>query len=129
MSVKSRFSGLFQNTHGKKAQRLLKSAQRYLYHTCSLLCTYFRWRMSVLVLCKISRLFITTLTDDDKYSVLYRENLTQPIQILISQKQRTFSEFLAAFLKPALNFHHFQKKMTLIVDVCPELPSPKTVIR
>ena len=32
MSVKSRFRGQFQNKHGKRAQRLLKSAQRYLYH-------------------------------------------------------------------------------------------------
>ena len=34
MSVKSRFRGQFQNKHDKRAQRLLKSAQRYLYHIC-----------------------------------------------------------------------------------------------
>ena len=50
------------------------------------------------------------MADDDKYSLLYRDNLMQPIQILLSQKQKTFSEFFSAFLKSTLNFEHFQKK-------------------
>ena len=83
----------------------------------------------MLVLWKILRLFVNTLTDDDKYCLLYRDNLTQPIQILLSQKQQTFSEFFSAFLKSTLNFEHFQNKMTLIADVFPQLPSPKMVIR
>ena len=83
----------------------------------------------MLVLCKISGLFLNTLTDDDKYSLLYRDNLTQPIQILLSQKQKTFSQFFSAFLKSTLNFEHFRKKITPIADVFPELPSPKKVIR
>ena len=64
----------------------------------------------MLVLCKFLRLLVKTLTDDEKYSLLYRENFTQPIQILLSQKRKTFSEFFSAFLKPTLNFEHFQKK-------------------
>ena len=66
--------------------------------------------MSLLVLCKILRLFVNTLTADDKYSLLNRDNLTQPIQILLSQKQQTFSQFLSSFFKSTLNFEHFQKK-------------------
>ena len=83
----------------------------------------------MLVLCKISGLFVNTLTDDDKYCLLYRDNLTQRIQILLSQKEKTFSQFFSPFLKSTLNFEHFQKKMTLIADVFPKLPSPKKVIR
>ena len=83
----------------------------------------------MLVLCKISLLFLKTLTDDDKYWVLYRDNLTQPIQLLLSQKQKTFSDLFSAFLKYKLNFVDFQKKMTLIADVFPKLPSMKKVIR
>ena len=64
----------------------------------------------MLVLCKFLRLLVKTLTDDKKYSFLYRENLTQPIQILLSQKPKTFSEFFSTFSKPKLNFEHFQKK-------------------
>ena len=64
----------------------------------------------MLVLCKILRLFVKTLTDDEKYCLLYRDNLKQPIQILLSQKQKTFSELFSAFLKSTLKFAHFQKK-------------------
>ena len=83
----------------------------------------------MLVLCKILGLFLNTLTDHDKYSLLYRDNLTQRIQILLSKKQKTFSEFFSLFLKCTLNFEHFQTKVTLIADVFPELLSPKKVIR
>ena len=64
----------------------------------------------MLLLCKFLRLLVKTLTDDEKYSLLYRENLTQPIQLLLSQKRKTFSQLLSAFLKSTLNFEHFQKK-------------------
>ena len=83
----------------------------------------------MLVLCKISGLFVNTLTDDDKYSLLYRDNILQPIKILLSQKQKTFSEFFFPFLKSTLNFEHFEKKMTLRADVFPKLPSGKMVIK
>ena len=56
------------------------------------------------------RFFIKTLTTDDKYSLLNRDNLTQPIQTQLSQKQKTFSQYFCAFLKSSLNFEHFQKK-------------------
>ena len=64
----------------------------------------------MLVLCKFLRLLVKTLTDDEKYCLLYRENLTQPIQILLSQKRKLFSQFFSAFFKSTLNFEHFQKK-------------------
>ena len=64
----------------------------------------------MLVLCEILRLFVNTLTDDGKYSLLYRGNLTQPIQILSSKKQKTFSQFFSAFLKSTLSLQHSRKK-------------------
>ena len=73
--------------------------------------------------------FLNTLTDEDKDSLLLRDNLTQPIQLLLSQKQKTFFQFFSTFLKSRLNFEHFIKKMTVIADVFPKLPSPKKVIR
>ena len=83
----------------------------------------------MLVLRKILGLFVNTLSEDDRYCLLYKDNLLQPIQILLSQKQKTFSQFFSPFLKSTLNFERFQKKMTLIADVFPKLPSPKKVIR
>ena len=82
----------------------------------------------MLVLCKILGLFVNTLSEDDKYCLLYNDNLLQPIQILLSQKQKTFSEFFSGFLKSTLNFEHFEKKINLIGDIFPKLPSTKIVI-
>ena len=75
------------------------------------------------------RLFVNTLTADDNYSLLNKDNFTQPIQILVSQKRKTFSELFSTFLKSTLNFEHFLKKMTLIADVFPKLRIPKKLIR
>ena len=72
----------------------------------------------MLVLAKMLRVFFDTLTADDKYFPLNRDNLLQPIQILLSQKQKTLSQFFFALLKSTLNFEHFQKKMTLIHSLC-----------
>ena len=83
----------------------------------------------MLVLCKILGLFVNTLSEDDRYCLLYKDNLTQPIQILLSQKQKTFSQFFSPFLKSTLNFERFQKKINLRADVFPKLQSPKKVIR
>ena len=65
----------------------------------------------MLVLSKILGLFVNTLTDDEKYSLLYRHNLTQQIQILLSQKPKTFSKLSSEILKPTLNFERFEKKV------------------
>ena len=59
---------------------------------------------------KILGLFLNTLTVDDKHYMLNRDNLTEPIQILLSQKQKTFSKFFFAFLKSILNYKHLPKK-------------------
>ena len=64
----------------------------------------------MLVLCKILRLLVNSLANDDKYSLLYRDNLTQQIQILLYQKAKTFSQHFSKILKATLNFAHFQKK-------------------
>ena len=64
----------------------------------------------MLVLFKFLRLLVKTLTDDEKYSLLYRDNLTQQIHILLSQKPKTFLRLSSKILNPTLNFEHFEKK-------------------
>ena len=51
------------------------------------------------------------------------------IQMRLSQKQKIFSRFFPAFFESALNFEHFKKKMTLIANVFPQLPTTKNVLR
>ena len=72
---------------------------------------------------------MNTLPADEKYYLLNRDNLAQPIQMQLSQKQKTFSQFPLAFLNSILNYNHFPKKMTLRADVFPEIPSPKNMVR
>ena len=50
------------------------------------------------------------MTADDKYSLLNRDKLKQPIRMQLSQKHTAFSQFFDAFSKFTLNFEHFQKK-------------------
>ena len=52
-------------------------------------------------------MFVNRLTADDKHYVLNRDNLTQPIQMQLCEKQKSFSEFFSAVLKSMLNFIHF----------------------
>ena len=65
--------------------------------------------MSALVLSEILRLFVNTLTADDKYSSKNIQNLPQQFQTQLSQKQNTFSWFFLGFLKCAWTLEHFQK--------------------
>ena len=60
--------------------------------------------------CKISRRFPNTPNANGKYSLVNRDNLTQPIQMQLSRKQKAFSEFFSSFLKYNLNFEYFLKK-------------------
>ena len=69
-----------------------------------------RWKKSLLVIDKNLGLFVNTLTVDDKHYMLNRENLTQPIQVQLSLKEKTFSQFFIAFLKSILNYKHLPKK-------------------
>ena len=78
---------------------------------------------------KIIRLFVNELTVNDRHYLLNRDNLTQPIQMQLSEKQKTFSHFFFAFLKSILNFKHLPKKMTLVADVFLEIPALKNMVR
>ena len=51
------------------------------------------------------------------------------IQMHLSQKQKIFSQFFSAFFKFALNFEHFQQKVTVIAYVFPKLATTKNVLR
>ena len=49
-------------------------------------------------------------TANENHYLLKRDNSAQPIQMLLSQKQRNISEFFFAFSKSILHFEHFPKK-------------------
>ena len=47
------------------------------------------------------------MTADDKDYVLKKDNLTQTIQMQLTQKQKPIYEFFFSVLKSLLNFKHF----------------------
>ena len=67
------------------------------------------WKKSLLVIHKILRPFVNTLAVNDKHYRLNRDNLTRPIYVQSSQKQKIFAEFFLEFLKSILNFKHLTK--------------------
>ena len=54
---------------------------------------WLHWKKSLLVIYKILRLFDNTLTSDDKHYLLNKDYLTQPIQMHLTQKQKSFLNF------------------------------------
>ena len=71
--------------------------------------------MSALVTSEIFRLFVNTLTTDDRYSRRNKKIFWQQLQTLLSQEVKTFCEFLIAFLKCAWNSEHSEKKKKSIL--------------
>ena len=66
--------------------------------------------MSALVTYEIFRLFVNTLTTDDKYSRRYIQIFWQQLQTLLSPEQNSFCQFFIAFLNCAWNLKHSVKK-------------------
>ena len=72
--------------------------------------------MSTLVTSQIFRLFVNTLTPDDKYSRRYMQTFWQQVQTPLSHKGETFLRFFIEFLKYAWNLEYSKKK-----EECPSV--------
>ena len=59
---------------------------------------------------KILRLFVNTLTVDEKHYLLNRDNLKEPIQMQLSKQEKNFSETSFGCLNSLLNFKHLPQK-------------------
>ena len=110
MSKKSGFKERFEKEHGKLAQSMLKVESQHLHQIYWSVRRKLTYKMSLVVICKILRLFANPLSADDKYCLLNIDNSMQPIQMQLSQKQKKFSPFFPPFLTSSLNFEHFPKK-------------------
>ena len=60
-------------------------------------------------------MFRNTLTANDKYPFRELEILLSPIQLQLSLKLKTFSEFFAPFPESTSNFKHFEKKKIFVI--------------
>ena len=68
------------------------------------------WKNSLVVIHKILRLCVKTLTVDEKHYLLFSDNLTKTIQMELSQKEKKFYQFFFVFLKSILKVKHLPKK-------------------
>ena len=66
--------------------------------------------MSPAVLGEILGVFLNILTSNGKYTVQDVENLQLSIEIQLSEKRKTFSQFFVLFVESTSNFKHFEKK-------------------
>ena len=89
----------------------------------------FELQKSLLHTWKFFRPFLHTLTANDKYSLNSKDKGMQKTQMLLCQKQNIFPQFFSSFFESALNFEHFQKKMTVIAYAFPKLSTAKYVLR
>ena len=129
MSKNSRFRGHFDKEHGKCAETLMKSGSVHLYPIVWSLKSLLSWKKSLLLACQILGLLVNTLAANKKNPVLNRDNLTIPIQMQLSQKQKTFSEFFAQFSKSAINFKYFLKKHDLHRLFLSEIKDSENLVR
>ena len=109
MFKKFHFRRPFDKQYGKRAEALSKYASQHCYHIHWSLLKQLCWKKSLFLTCKILGLLVNTLAAHEKY-LTHRDNLTIPIEMQLSQKQKLFSKLFAAFLKSSLNFEHFEKK-------------------
>ena len=100
----------FGNQHINRFQTPLKVARHHYYPFFPWISGKLSCQKPALLWSKILRHFGNTLTADDKYSCRNMQNFLQQIQTLLSQKRKTLSGFLIAFLKCAWNLQYFEKK-------------------
>ena len=73
-------------------------------------------------------MFFNTLSADGKYPLKYCENLELLIQMQVSEKRKSFSQFFVPFLECTSNFKRLEKKMMVIANVFPKLQTVKNFV-
>ena len=115
-----RFRTPFSKQRFNGFQTLLKSAGHYYYLIFPWIWDILNWKKSLLVWFVILRLFVNSLTADNKYSRCNLHILTQ-IQTPLSLKWKAFSGFFIADVKCALNLEHFEYKVEYLSLIISEI--------
>ena len=89
----------FCNQRVHEFQTLSKQARNNDYPIVPWIWDKLSWRKCRLVKFEILRLFVNTLTTDDKYSSRNIQNLTKQLQTTMSQKQKTFYRIFITYPK------------------------------
>ena len=110
LSKKCSFRTRFDSQLVKASQILAKSRWEQIYHVFPSFSGNLIWKISPLVIGEVLEVFVNALTADDKYPDQDCKNLLLPIQMQLSEKPKTFSEFFVPFLESTSNFKQFEAK-------------------
>ena len=89
---------------------MLKSARHHYFSLFPRIWDKLSSNKSFLVTSEIFRLFVKTLTPDEKHSRRNMQIFWQQLQTLLSQEKKTFCPFFITFPKWAWNLEHSEKK-------------------
>ena len=110
LSKKRCFRTRFDSQHVEASQTLAKFQWECFCHDFSPFSGKWIWKISTLVLRESLVLFVNRLTANGKYPVQDCESLPLPIQMQLSEKQKTSSQCFVPFLESTSNFTRFEKK-------------------
>ena len=126
-SRRSCFRTPFGNQRVNGFQTPLKVARHHYYHFFPWISGKLSFKKTALLWLKVLRLFVNTLTADDKYCCRNMQNSLQQLQTLLSQKRRTLSGLFLHFWNMHEIYNIFEKTMTVLAWIFPNLLSPKEV--
>ena len=109
-SKRSSFSTPFCNQRVKEFETLLKSERHDYFPIFPRIRDKLSLKKSSLVISEIFRLFVNTLTPNDKYSRRNMQIFWQQLHTSLSQKGKTFCRFFIVFLKCAWNLTRSEKQ-------------------
>ena len=110
LTIQRRLKTLFDSQHVKRFQTLVKPSWEHFYQIFSSLWGEIIWKTSPWFKFGIIGLFANTWTAHYKYPVPDCGNLLFPIQIQLSEKQKSFSLLFIPLMESPPNFEHFEKK-------------------
>ena len=110
MPKKSLFRRSVENQHGKCPQTMFKFEGQPVYHIIWSLGSRLSYEKSLLVIWKISKLFINKVSADGKYSLWIETIQRNEFRWIYLEKKKLFFQFCSSFLKSNFNLDHFQKK-------------------
>ena len=89
---------------------MLKSKRHHYFQLFPRIRDKLSWKKSALVTSEIFRLFVNTLTPDEKYSRRYMQTFWQQVQTPLSQKERDFFKIFYWISEMCMKFRTFWKK-------------------
>ena len=110
LSRKLRFRTTFDSQHVKGFQKLVKSSSGDFYHIFSLLWDTLIWKMSLLVICKSKRCFLTHWLTMTSITFGNERNCGSQSKCNCLRNEKSFFQFFVLFMESTSNFTDFEKK-------------------